>query len=322
MQYNNIDLNLLRVFEALMREKNVTRAAERIGRSQSAVSHSLGKLRELFQDELFTRSGVAMQPTALARELDGSFMNALLEIRGAIDRHLTFDPKSMRRDFRVGVSDYTAIGFVQGLVDGFHNQAPHATLSVMHAREQEVPTLLRSSYLDCAILGNVNFEDDELIQRVISRDKMLCGMWKGNQIGRPLTLESYVAARHLQVSSDGVSRGIMDRLLEPYGLKRRANATISHYLVAPWVIKGTDLLTMFGDGVLVGLDDRSEMAIVAPPIEVPDVEVTTTVHHRMASDPGTKWLLHLLNAVVKESAEIKRVAYARLNPDLMPKLCD
>ena len=185
MQYNNIDLNLLRVFDALMREQNVTRAAERIDRTQSAVSHSLGKLRELFEDELFTRVGTSMQPTARARELDGAITSALLEIRRAIDRHLVFDTGTMQREFRVGVSDYTAIGFVRGLVEGFQTHAPHSTLKVIHAREQEVPSLLRSSFLDCAVLGNVNFDDDELIQRVVSRDKVL-GPCSSTGYSRPL----------------------------------------------------------------------------------------------------------------------------------------
>lgn len=317
MRYNNIDLNLLRVFDALMREQNVTRAAERIDRTQSAVSHSLGKLRELFEDELFTRAGTTMQPTARARELDEAITKALFAIHRAIDQHLAFDPLTMRREFRVGVSDYTAMVFARGLVEGFGHQAPQSTLKVVHARAQEVPTLLRSSFLDCAILGNVNFDDDDLLQRVVGRDKVLCAIWKGNPITTPLTLDAYVRARHLQISSDGVSPGVMDGLLAKRGLSRSVHATIPHYLVAPWVIKGTDLLTVLGDGVLLGLDERSEMTIVAPPIDVPDVEVTTTIHVRMASDPGTQWLLELVGAAAQEGAQIKRSAYERLNPDLL-----
>jgi DNA-binding transcriptional LysR family regulator len=316
MQYDNIDLNLLRVFDALMREQNVTRAAERTARTQSAVSHSLGKLRELFQDELFTRVGSTMQPTARARELDASITSAMLEIRRAIDRHLVFNAKAMRREFRVGVSDYTAIEFVPALVEGFNNQAPNSTLKVLHIRDQEVPTLLRSSFLDCAIMGNANIDDDDLLQRVVSRHKVVCVMWKGNPIPAPITLDAYLQARHLQVSADGVSPGVMDRVLAQRGLSRDVHATISHYLVAPWVMKGTDLLTVMGDGVLVGLDDRSEVTIAALPIEVPDVEITTTIHLRTVSDLGTRWLLDLIKSATRESAETKRAAYLRLNPDL------
>ena len=114
-----IDLNLLRIFDILMQERSVTKTAQRTGRTQSAVSHSLGKLRDIFQDELFSRDARRMEPTLRAIELSTVISASLSDIRHVIDRHLHFEASETRRNFRVGLSDYTAATFLPSLIERF-----------------------------------------------------------------------------------------------------------------------------------------------------------------------------------------------------------
>ncbi len=242
---DQLDLNLLRVFVVLMEERSVTRAADRLNRTQSAVSHSLAKLRAFFNDDIFNRDSGTMEPTPRAKELSVAVSAALANIRSAVDRHLNFEPLETIRNFRIGLTDYTAIAILPQIMREFIRCAPHATLNVLHAPESDIETLLQSGGLDCAVLGNANFKNDSLVEVVLSRDKLICAGWRGSAIlSGALTLERYLEAPHLQISSDGVSEGAADRALKRQNLSRHVVATTPHYLVAPYLIRGTELLTI------------------------------------------------------------------------------
>lgn len=308
---NHIDLNLLRTFDVLMYERSVTRAADRLGRTQSAISHSLSRLREVFQDQLFTRDSGIMEPTARAKELAEVISRSLHEIRIAVDRHLNFDPATSVRNYRIGLSDYTAVTFLPELIETFSSLAPNASLNVVHAREPDALGLLRNREVEYAVLGNANatthFEVVEL-----SRDRMVCGGWKGNPRMSKMSLDQYLTSPHLQISADGVARGVADIALERLGLRRKVIATIPHYLVAPWVIKGTELISVFGDGVLFTLTEESEIAIVPTPIELPDVTISMIFDRANELDPGHRWFRELIVAVSAKQKMLKEGLYKRL----------
>ncbi|MES2436219.1 MAG: LysR family transcriptional regulator [Pseudomonadota bacterium] len=311
LSLNQIDLNLLRVFDVLMHERSVTRTAERIGRTQSAVSHSVARLRSIFNDELFVREGSAMIPTPKALGLAAVISMALADIGTVLDQNAHFDPRNSTRNFRIGLTDYAAVTFLPRLIERFSREAPNATLNILHARESEVTEQLRSKEVECLVLGNPSKVDAHLSKVVISTDKMVCAGWRGNPQMAGLTVEQYLAADHLQISSDGVAEGLVDIELRKMNLSRKVVATIPHYLVAPWVIKGTSLITVFGASVLLALTDASETVILEPPIPLPDL-VLTMVHERYReADLGHAWLRKLL----RDIAEEQRMDKARLYRD-------
>jgi DNA-binding transcriptional LysR family regulator len=314
---NQIDLNLLRAFDVLMRERSVTRAAVSLGRTQSAVSHSLGKLREIFKDDLFARDSGNMEPTPRARELGVVISRALADIRSVVDRHLNFEPKATFRNFRIGLSDYTAVAFLPYLIEAFALEAPNATLNVLHAREFEVPSMLKSREIECAILGNSSLNDPQLKIVELARDEMVCAGWRENPILDDFTTENYLAASHLQISADGTAPGIADITLKEMGLTRKVVATIPHYLVAPWVIKGSHLITSFGNSVLLALSDESQTRIVNPPIALPDVRVSLIFENGVQEDPGHKWFRGLIRSVSEAQRHRKKAVYERLNIPVM-----
>ena len=297
---DQIDLNLLRIFDILMQERSVTKTAQRTGRTQSAVSHSLGKLREIFRDELFSRDALRMEPTLRAIELAAVISASLADIRHVVDRHLHFEPRQTRRNFRVGLSDYTAATFLPNLIERFTAEAPHATLNVLHTRQSEVASLLKARAIECAVLGNVVVDDERIAQVVLSVDKMVCAGWSGNPALQELTFERYMEAAHLQISADGVDEGLSDAALRQMELSRKVVATVPHYLVAPWILKGTQLLTAFGDSLVLALDSASETAVVAPPFDIPDVTVVLIFERRLEADLGCCWLRSLIQEISVE----------------------
>ena len=308
---DQIDLNLLRIFDILMQERSVTRTAKRTGRTQSAVSHSLNKLREIFQDELFSRDAMRMEPTLRAIELAAVISASLSDIRQVVDRHLHFDPAQTRRNFRVGLSDYTAATFLPRLIERFTAAAPHATLNVLHTRQSEVTSLLKARAIECAVLGNVGVDDERISQVVLSVDKMVVAGWSGNPALGQITLERYLEAPHLQISADGVGEGLSDGALRQMGLGRKVVATVPHYLVAPWILKGTQMLTAFGDSLVLSLDSASETYVVAPPFDIPDVTVLLVFERRLEDDLGCRWLRSLIEEIWVEQRDRKAALLAR-----------
>ncbi|MEW9678412.1 LysR family transcriptional regulator [Pseudomonas sp. TE50-2] len=298
MNFNNLDLNLLRVFDVLMHERNVTRAAERLGKTQSAISHSLGKLRTLFNDELFRRDNGVMNPSPRAIELAADISNALNDIRSTIDRHQSFTPGDTHRNFRIGLTDYRSIGFIPALIRDFSEQAPNARLNIIPATKTEIGPLIHSRQLDCAIIGNFDNDQPNLQRIELAQDRLVCALWSGSTLlDQPLTLERYLAATHLQVSADGRSESLADHALKAQGLSRKVAATIPNYLAIPWVLRRTDLITHCGDSMVLMLDSSSEVILTPAPLPLPDVVISLVLHQQMMSDPATVWLRSLIEQI-------------------------
>lgn len=313
---NQIDLNLLRVFDILMQERSVTMAATRLGRTQSAISHSLGKLRAVFKDDLFSRDSGLMEPTPRARELAVVISRALADIQATVDQHLNFEPAKTRRNFRIGLSDQTSVAFMPKLIEEFSAKAPHATLNVLHVLDTDVPSSLKNRDMECAIIGNTLLQEGLLRVIDIARDAVVCAGWQGNPLLDDFNAERYLESPHLQISADGKSLGIADIALKSIGLTRQVVATIPHYLVAPWVIKGTRLITVFADSVLLALPEESETRILAPPIPLPDVVHSLIYERSMEEDPGHKWFRGLLRSIADAQRQRKETVYQRLNLQL------
>ncbi|MGR9193197.1 LysR family transcriptional regulator [Rhizobium leguminosarum] len=298
---NQLDLNLLRVFDALMAERNVNRAAIRIGRTQSAVSHALGKLRSMVGDELFVRTEGRMEPTAVASELAAIVTPSLTAIFATLNQQINFDPGRSTRAFRIGISDYTAIGFLPLFTRRFVEVAPGAKLNFLHTHNASAKAMILSRELDCAVLGNFTLDHFELRSLVLSEDVNLCAAWSGNDLlSEGLTLDTYVAAPHLQVSIDGLSEGVADKALAAMGRSRKVQATIPHYQTAPWVIRGTSLMSIVGSRVLLTLDPASETLMLEPPIPLPRVTISMIYNRQSEADPGHKWLRDLVVSVSNE----------------------
>lgn len=312
MNLEQIDLNLLKVFDVMMRERSVTRTAEHLGRTQSAVSHSIGKLRVLFRDDLFTRDGAAMRPTPRAVELLTDISVALATIRVSIDRHQLFEPEKTRRNFRVGLTDYHAMVIVPDLLREFSKHAPNATINVIPFTPFEIASAVYTRQLDCAITGATVKEDTRILRFELGQDPLFCAVWSGSEIAKKgITLESYLSASHLQVSADGVSSGLADTALKERGLRRNVVATISNYMILPLALRETELITHCGDGILLILDETSEVKLIPPPVPITNVCAYLLLHYLTATDPGIVWLRGIISDIYNRAQRRKKELLSR-----------
>lgn len=173
----------------------------KLGRTQSAVSHSLKKLRETFNDELFVRKERDMVPTPRASELAESITHALADIQAAVNRFEFFDPKQSSRHFRLAMSDALASMFLPDLIARFQTLAPQVTVSVSNISAEVGYERLHNGSLDSFILGNAPPIPQSLLSETLLTEKFLCALSTCNPIAnKPLTLESYLSCPHVQVS--------------------------------------------------------------------------------------------------------------------------
>ncbi len=252
-----------------------------------------------------------MEPTPRAKELAAVLTIALADIRQVVDRHLNFEPNSTSRNFRIGLADSTSVTVLPSLIKNFSVQAPYATLNVLHTREAEVLDLLKTKQIECAVLGNISIKSEQITTVQLSTHKMICAGWKGNSLLEDLTEERYLSSPHLQISSDGKAEGVADIVLKGLGLKRKVVATISHYLVAPWIIKDTPLLTVFGDDFVFAITEETETRIVNVPFALPDVRLSMIYERSAEADAGHAWLRSLIMATTKGQQALKEDAYRR-----------
>lgn len=287
----------------------MTRAAKVVGRTQPSVSHSLNRLREIFADELFFRVGGEMEPTPRASELSIAVGKALSDLRHAIEQNISFIPEESTRTFRLCVSDYTAIIVLQGLIQSFAIRAPNATLNVVHAQNFEVGRRLKKREIDCAIVGDYNEKDERIAEELLSEDRMVCAGWKGNTTLPNISLENYIDAQHLQISSDGQSPGLIDKALHNLGLERKTFATEPYYLAIPFVLEGTEILTSFGDSMLLALPPECNIRIFSPPFEIPNLQIKLLYEKGMSSDSGRAWFIDLIREVISRQDSRKKGLY-------------
>jgi DNA-binding transcriptional LysR family regulator len=313
MNLHSLDLNLLLVLDAVMKDRHVSKAALRIGRSQSALSHSLKKLRIIFNDELFVRKAGQMAPTPRALELAGPVSTILADIQGTLDRYYEFDPAQSLRHFKIGISDSTAFMFLPSLARSVRQQSPNITISAINVSDYHGYQLLRSGDLDCVVLGNAPAITDDLHSETVLTEPFLSAMWSQNPISKaPLTLAAFLSCSHLNVAVDGKSPGQVDIALQKMNLKRYVAMTIPLYRLAPLMLRDTDLILTIGVGNMLALAESHEIKLRKPPIELPDVEFSVITDKRVHTDPGIIWLRSLLQKRADEMKKKRKDFYRKL----------
>jgi DNA-binding transcriptional LysR family regulator len=299
MTLKRLDLNLLRVFQAIDAERNVTRAASRLGVTQSAASNALARLRLEFQDDLFQRTPTGMQPTALARELAGPIGAALDAVRSAVELNRPFHPATARDEFVVGVSDYAEFVLAPPLVASLRERAPGVSLVFRHVDREVALTLLDQDRAHLAI-GILPDPPTRMTRIVLMRDEFVVLMRAGHPAAAGLDLDAYLASPHLLVSPVASRVGAVDRALAAMGRVRQLAAVVSHHLVVAPILLRSDLVCTLA-GRLAGPIAAAFGLIVhslPPGLELPSQPTSLVFHNRYAQRPAHRWL----RAVVAETA--------------------
>lgn len=293
-----LDLNLLVALEALVEEGSVTRAAERMGVSQSAMSHTLRRLREVFDDELLVRTQNGMLPTPLATRLVAPVRRGLETIQAALDDQPTFDPATARHTFTLATSDYVALVLLPQVIERVSRAAPGIDLVVRHVDER-TPARIELGDIDLAI-GRFVEEMPGFLRQKLFEEGFACVVRSDHpKVKRRISLQQYVRMNHVLISPDGRGPGYVDHVLREQGLERRIAVRIPDFVVAPLIIAQTDMILTLPARVARAFSCMG-LRVLQPPMELAGFEMSQLFHERQRNGPAHRWLRRLIREVSRE----------------------
>jgi DNA-binding transcriptional LysR family regulator len=299
MNLSRIDLNLLVAFDALLSEQSVTRAAQRLGLSQPAMSSALGRLRLLLDDAVLIRTPNRMVPTARAMELVGPVRQILQQIESAFVTPAPFEPSTSTRRFRVATNDYVELVLLPPLLRELSRSAPGVALDVVQLGPDYPEEMLQTGKLDLAI-GFAHSVPAELHSQILIKDRFICAVRADHPaVGRRLTVRQYAELPHVMVSQRGGITGIVDQALAMHGLERRVAATVPHFLAAPHVVAHSDHIVTLAERVARSFAGFLPLRLIKPPLVLPGFRIAMAWHARAEHDPAQKWLRETLKAVTR-----------------------
>lgn len=285
-----IDLNLVVVFDALMTDRNVTRAGERLGLSQPATSNALSRLRSLTKDELFVRSAAGLQPTPRAIALAQQLRSALQHIQSALLEEQTFYPTTSDRVFAIGMSDYVEFTLLPKLMQRIHAIAPHISIQIRSGDRQKLLSLLDNGEIDllCGVFPEqIQWHKEELL----FSENFVCVCRDDHpKIGNTLSLEEYLSVSHLLVSLKEDRVGRVDMLLAQQNLKRHIALSIPHFLTAPFILAQTDLIATFAERIALAFAENQALKILPIPLNIEGFSVGMRWHQSSDNSPACQWL--------------------------------
>jgi len=292
-----IDLNLLLVLRALLRERHVTRAAARVGLSQSATSHALSRLRELHGDPLLVRSGRTLTLTPRAARLLPALERAFGELESALSDEPEFDPSTTRRTFRIGMSDYLQALVMGPLLRQLATRAPGVDLSVVVF--PNFSELVDAGTVDLALTVSGQESRNSSTEPLFSEDFVCMVRRDHPQIKKQLSLEKYLAQRHVVIAPSGTSGSMVDTALAQLGRERRIALRVTNFLIVPVVVCETDFVNTMPTRLARQLAKTYPLRLVPPPFELPRFKYLMFWHPRLDHDPGQCWLRELLAGVIQ-----------------------
>jgi len=319
MDIKDVDLNLLRVFHAVLEERNITRAGERIGLSQPATSYALSRLRALFDDPLFVRTSDGMLPTPTAERLALPLGRAMVSIQEVLNHDKVFDAQTSTRKFRLSMSDIGVQVFLPRLCEALQHAAPHVRLSVEQVDASEVEERLRLGHLDFAI-GNLPTLKGMTNHIVMFHETYACMTRKRPGLpARRLSREQFLSMSHIAVTSTDASHFLIEETLSEGGLQRRLAISVPHFTIVPEILERTDWVATLPKGVAKILNASGKFAIYPLPIDAPEAESTVHWHQTFDADEGIRWFRQFVVTVVHAiglGRDVKIAATGGLRPEL------
>lgn len=292
-EFRKADLNLLVVFAALMRERSVTRAAAALHLSQGAASAALGRLRRLFDDELFTRTRSGIEPTPRAVELARRIDPALGLIHGAVTDRDHFDAATARRTFTLGMSDDLEAALLPRLLAATAS-LPSIRLAVRQASRNTVADMLDRGEVDLGMAAAPAHGTDHRTRDLFTSGYTCLFNLRLLPLRTPISLDDFLAHPHLLISYDG-RRGIVDDLLEARGLDRRVIASTTHFAGAAVQLANLPALATLPTHAATVYAEALGLTAAAPPLPMPEYTVSSIWHATATDDPGHLWLRQLVD---------------------------
>jgi DNA-binding transcriptional LysR family regulator len=289
MSISQVDLNLFTVFDAIFREGGITAASKRLHLSQPAVSHALGRLRDVLGDPLFERQGNAMIPTPRARSLAGAIRSSLHGLEELLSSAVDFDPAVTKRKFAIATRESHELSLLP-LFEQIARAAPGLEIATVRMERRELEGELERGELDLAL--DVGLPLPAAIHREkLSAEPLVVLARRDHPVVREsLDRETYLALEHVRVTGRRRGRGYEDGVLERLNLSRRVRVRCQQHAVANELVSRTDLLLTMPKKHAARVNERIANQTLAFPIEAPDFELYLYWHENVEADAANRWL--------------------------------
>lgn len=296
---DNIDLKLLAVFDGIYKTGNISQAAESLGIGQPAVSMSLRRLREHFNDPLFVRTSGGMAPTSLAEDLKPYVAQTLALLHTTLDYRARFDPATSERTFRVCMSDIGQVTALPALLEVIKRDAPSIRIEITTVSEH-TPKLLESGEVDLAV-GFMTKLDAGFYQQKLLDERFVCIARSGHaRIGRTLSLRQFQEELHMVVSSSGTSDELIDRMLQTNNVQRTVAVRVPNFAGITANIENTDYLVIVPERLGLFLQKGWDIKVLPLPFEAVSYQVMQHWHERHAREPGNRWLRTVMAGIFQQ----------------------
>jgi DNA-binding transcriptional LysR family regulator len=290
MNIAEFDLNLLVVFDAVLAESSISRAAERLDLSQPAVSNALARMRKATGDRLFVRLANAMVPTPYAQAIADPIRQALASIRVSLGASQEFDPATSQRSFAIYLTDLGEAYFLPRLLARFNRTAPGVRIHTRPMPPESAENALRTGEVDLAI-GNLPDLGAGFFMQRLFRDRYVCVVRKGHPvIGERITARQFAAASHAIVTPGGWGHGIIERTLVAHGLEQRITLRMQNFLVLASIVATTDMVAIVPHSVGSQLSQHNDVKLLPLPIAIPAFDIRQCWQERFHDDKGNRWL--------------------------------
>jgi DNA-binding transcriptional LysR family regulator len=307
---NRVDLNLLVYLDALLRERNVTQAANQLNLSQPAMSNGLRRLRELFDDPLLVRTSEGMTPTERALELEPIVREVLTAIDKAVQPRSEFEPAEAQRVFRIMASDYAEATLFPSVLSKLRESAPGITLDIMTPSDVSFLDVERGK-VDM-VINRFDSMPQSFHQIHLWNDTFTCVLNANHPLLDEFTLDNYLASDHVWVSKTGMGVGVgvnpddvqrlgwVDAALDRIGKKRQIRVFTRHYQAAMTLAEQNDLIVTLPTRAAQLKRDNPRVVLREPPLEIPPLELKMAWSPLLQHNPANRWLRKLITDTARE----------------------
>ena len=298
----NLDLNLLPILLALYDSRSVTAAAQRLGMSQPAVSKALARSRKAFEDQLFVRTSLGLEPTNKAKQMILPIRSIMSYVQNDLISDIGFDPLKTETTFNLALSEVGELLCLPKLIRDFQVVAPRSRIKSISVSPRDLINGLEDGKVDLAIGLYPELRNSNIYRQRLALSNVACLLRADHPVrSKSLSLKKYLDLEHISVGS-GHSQQITENIFQSRELRRRVRFTASNYLIIPEIIKNSDLVaTLIFNLANYFARTHTKLRVAAAPKEIPPIEIRQFWHQRYNDDPKSKWLRGMIKLLFSRS---------------------
>jgi DNA-binding transcriptional LysR family regulator len=308
VKLSEIDLNLLVILDAIIKERSVTGAGRAVGLSQPAASAALRRLRELLGDPLIERVGAQSRLSPLALTLEQPVQQILASIENAFNRRLSFDPGSTQRMFRISASDDIAAVFIQPLLLQLRKLAPRISLQIQRA-DKDTPQHLATRQVELTIEPEGRYRNRDFASQRLFADRFVVAVWSGNKaVGQTITREQFFELGHVTYSMRPYAFTLADRCLGSLAQNLNLRVVTDSFISLAMLLRGTDLLALVPERLAVKVQESSQIRLLPAPFNLQEFQISMVWPTLFEQDAAHVWLRSVMSDLGRQLEPVRVVS--------------